>query len=349
MVMKNGKKNFRKASGVFIMISVILIAVNQLLRDPEKYDTVTPSPAVIPPLYKLSVCVGDAPNNAFRYYDSSKTAKENYDYCNTNKLPDVVCDKINGQVIPVMSGITTTLSCSQSDNVNKAWHAGGVLAAIGGSYIKCDKGVTAGTTGGGLLIAGANQSPLGFSVGDVVNKQVSNYCKDPSSPMPAGNCSLPKTPTLGPACEPRGCGYETDGRACDTRAGTPKDEHCSICKYGWYGDEFKTHCCTEAQQGDNSYHCIMTCSNSSCKYTKNGDNSSFPEDACPEKNRGVMCDTRIGYDPHCSFCDLGYKWWGFDDWCCTEADSGCIQTCKNKCSGSTGITGCPYYSTNDCP
>jgi len=381
MVMKNGKKNFRKASGVFILISVILIAVNQLLRDPEKYDTVTPSPAV----QELSVCVGDSLNKAYRYYDSSKTAKENHDYCEKNRLPDVVCDVINGKTIKLPFG-KTTLSCPSIDNPNKAWNAGSSLSTIGGSYIRCDNKVTTGTTGGGLLIAGANQKVAGFfSVGDIVNEQVNDYCNNsqgnkPKNPMTVGPpCNL-KSLTVEPACPPRGCGYETKDRICDTRATfekgkkiRPKDNHCSICKYGWRtetlghdgpeGDDLRTHCCTEAeaQPGDNSYNCIMTCSNSSCKYTKNCDNSSFPKDACPEKNRGVMCDTRLGYDPHCSFCDLGYKGKGLNDWCCTEADftesgvfssknpQGCIQTCKNKCSGSPGITGCPYYSRDDCP
>ena len=95
-------------------------------------------------------------------------------------------------------------------------------------------------------------------------------------------------------------------------------------------DNLRTDCCTYDESTNNYYNCIMTCSGSTCTNTKNGDNSSFPEDACPEKNRGVMCDTRLGYTSK-----------GLNDWCCTEADvtaGNCTTTCENKCSGSTGIT-----------
>jgi hypothetical protein len=129
-----------------------------------------------------------------------------------------------------------------------------------------------------------------------------------------------------------------------------------VCKYGWRYDG--GGCCSKQQhdnQDSNDIVCIMNCLGQDSNGTRNGSCTNdyygltFPTDDCPEVNRGVMCDTRLGYDPHCSFCDLGYKSKFLNDWCCTEADDGCTTTCKNKCTFTKDITGCPYYSIDDCP
>ena len=362
MTMKKGKKNVRKASGVFIIMSVILIVVSQLLIEPEKYDTTA---AVDPSKFNLSVCgydKGDGKDNILRYYDSSKSADENYKWCVKNNLPKTVCGIMDKMKVDTGLGFDTTLGCEpdENKNPNHLWTTG--LPFPGGKFIRCDNNITknsdtskkTGATGGGLLIAGADREisfmGMGVNVTDIVNEQVNSFCDEikedrwknkPTWATPA--CTLPESPPLGDNCEPLGCGYETTDALCDTRAGKPAEDHCSKCKYGWRMSGLNTNCCTMEQRDDSSFNCIMTCSDSSCTNTKNGDNSSFPDDACPDKNRGVLCNIDGGSSPSCTFCDLGYKRVGFNDWCCTKDDTNCIKGCVNKCTGDR----CPYISDHD--
>ena len=198
-----------------------------------------------------------------------------------------------------------------------------------------------------------------------------------TSTGPSGKC--------GTLVSPVGC-FKTTCHQCTLEKEEGKN-HCSMCKFGWYDDDniyggdstvdWKL-CCTENDYHNNEQNCQMSCApnggdgvpgdSTSC-YNKKYD-LTFPKDACPPPDRGLICDTRanrsgknwedistgLGFiKPHCSSCYFGRTKVLLNDWCCSKADheSGVkCKPCTNECHGlgeGNAREKNPYFPPFKCP